>query len=301
MRLAVRPVTLFAAFLVAGCGGNLASELAKPPEYAPEGQTQCKVAKSQERPLIVEWPSADRLALEAHLRQRPVVVHYDGCEMKILRSCRAPGVYRYLATTRQDDVLHIRTEDELYANIPVFAAKFEARLRNAGELTVRMSMVGTYELGGAVISHNDLSGSCDAATHVVSSAIAGAFEFTAGANAEIGGAASVSEAQAGARSAAAHELLNRAGDMTTCVSASGDQMPPDGCGAILRLEVSPVTGPVRAITQPVPNSAPASAAKAKPVVPGSPGTMIRIPATDAIKVGPSLKPKDAYSEWWHED
>lgn len=58
------------------------------PEYQPLDQTKCKVAASQRRPLIVEWPSADRAALEAQTRQGVVVVRYTGCEMEMLPSCR---------------------------------------------------------------------------------------------------------------------------------------------------------------------------------------------------------------------
>ena len=96
------------ALPVACGGGNLASELAQPPEYNPTDQTKCKVKKSQEKPLIVEWPSADRAELEAVAKQAAVVVAYDGCEMRVLSNCQAPGKYVYTAVTPKDDTERIR-------------------------------------------------------------------------------------------------------------------------------------------------------------------------------------------------
>lgn len=50
------------ALPIACAGGQAASALARPPDFAPPGQTKCSVARSQAKPLIIEWPSADRAA-----------------------------------------------------------------------------------------------------------------------------------------------------------------------------------------------------------------------------------------------
>ncbi|MBI4702062.1 MAG: hypothetical protein HY744_13065, partial [Deltaproteobacteria bacterium] len=48
-------------------------------------------------------------------------------------------------------------------------------------------------------------------------------------------------AAAGAESAAEREMLNRDGDRQACRRATAqDQSPPDGCGALLRVEVAPI-------------------------------------------------------------
>src|SRR5258708_54656 len=83
------------------------------------------------RPLIGEWPSADRAALESQARRGTVVVHYVGCEMEVLRQCTAPGAYAYAPTTRQRDKIAIRDADELYANLPLGAAALEGKLAKA--------------------------------------------------------------------------------------------------------------------------------------------------------------------------
>src|SRR5262245_9268224 len=90
--------------LLASCsGGNAASNLAAPPAFAPKDQTKCGVTKSQARPLIVEWPSADRGDLEAQAKAGLVAVRYVGCEMEVLPRCKAPGAYVYTPFTRKDD------------------------------------------------------------------------------------------------------------------------------------------------------------------------------------------------------
>ena len=272
-----RPAALVALFLggAACSGGNVASEIAKPPGFDPSGQTKCAVAKSQTRPLIVEWPSADRGDLEAQARDGLVVVRYSGCDMTLLPRCKAPGAYRYAAFTRKDDRITIRDADELYANVPLGAAKLEGKLASKGELNVSMTLVGKYVADRYDVPRDELEGDCELATHVVSSLTAGAFEFFAGADAEAGGSATAFGAGAGAKSQTQRELLNRDGDKAACLKATrADKEPPEGCGALLRLEVMPVGAPGSAKARPAPTPTPtaeapkASATSATPAGPG---------------------------------
>jgi hypothetical protein len=225
-----------------GCGGHgPAAALARPPELELEGQSKCGVQKSQDRPLIVEWPSTDRGDLEAHARESLVAVRYVGCDMEVLRRCRVPGDYRYTPFTRKEDRISIRDADELYANVPLGAVKLEGKLAKSGQLNVLMTVVGKYQSERSDFRPSDLHGDCARATHVVSGVTVGAFEFFAGADAEVGGGVSFQQVGAGARNTAARELLNRDGDPAACSAATlRDEEPPDGCGAFLRLEVVPV-------------------------------------------------------------
>lgn len=226
---------------VACAGQNAASRLAHPPDWKPEGQTKCSVESSQRRPLIVEWPSPDRGALEAQAKKGLVAVRYTGCEMEVLRQCKLPGTYGYTPVTRKADHIAIKNADELYASIPIHAAQFEAKLQQSGELDVNMTIVGSYEADRAAVRVDELSGNCKDATHFISAITAGAFEFSAGAAANVGGGASVGSLGAGADSTAEREVLNRDGYKAACDRATGsDKEPPDGCGALLRVEVVPL-------------------------------------------------------------
>jgi len=236
-------VALVAVVLVASaCApGAPTAGLARPPEFAPKGQTKCAITKSQSRPLIVEWPASDRAALESQSRRGRVVVRYSGCELEVLRHCRAPGEYEYAALTPKRETVSIRNADDLYAHIPVHAAKFEGALERSGELNVSMTIVGMYESLAPPPPQAELHGDCDGATHVINALTVGAFEFYAGASAKAEAGAKVLTAAAGARSSSARETLSNDGEDQACRQAAReDQEPPDGCGGLLRIEVVPV-------------------------------------------------------------
>jgi hypothetical protein len=237
-------VTALAVALCAGCGASTpAAQMAKPPEYTPEGQTKCSVATSQARPLVVEWPSSDRAALEAKAKHGLVPVRYVGCEMEVLDRCDAPGKYGYVPITMKHDRVTVRSEDELYANLPIGAAKLEANLKTAGELNVAMTIVGRLESDRNLVNAKELSGQCARATHVIAALTVGAFDFYAGAEADVGGGASMMGAGGGGESRARHATLTNDGDDAACAKATRDDTgPPFNCSALLRVEVVPIQG-----------------------------------------------------------
>src|SRR5262245_56226050 len=168
------PLVLLVAAAPSCGGGNLASQMAKPPAYEPK-EGRCTGGKSQARPLIVEWPSSDRAALEARMKQGLVPVKYVGCEMEVLTRCQVPKTaYGFTGITRKNDRVHIRDADELYANIPVYAAKFEGQLQKAGTLNVNMTIVGRYDTTKTTVRQDELEGDCTEATHVVTALTVGA-------------------------------------------------------------------------------------------------------------------------------
>lgn len=234
-------------------GGNVASTLAKPPEYPTAKEAKCGVVKSQSEPLVVEWPDAARGKLESLRKQGTVAVRYEGCELQVLR-CHGKAQYQYSPLTRKQNRLKIGNEDELYANLPIGAVRLEGKLKTSGQLNVEMTLVGRFELADPVVSREDLEGDdCSAATHVVGAVTVGAFTFYAGADAAVGGGASVLGVGQGASSSAVRELLQRDGDDAACArSTSSDKEPPDGCGGLIRLEVVPLGASRRARAAPIP-------------------------------------------------
>jgi len=269
---AVAPVlaaALAAVALLAGAcgGGNAASQLVKTPDFQPKGQTKCGVEKSQSKPLIVEWPSPDRLELENKVAEGLVVVRYVGCEMTVLDRCSVPAMYRYHGATRYQDKVEMKDADDLYANLPVGAAKLEGKLQRSGRLTVDMNLVGRYEAERPSVRAEELQGACDGATHFVYGVTVGAFDFYAGGQADVGGSAGIGNLGAGAHSQSERESLTKAGDTAACEKATpADKAPPAQCGALLRLEVVPLLGTPSAsnnviapVAAPVP-AAPSSAA-----------------------------------------
>jgi hypothetical protein len=98
-----------------GCGTTPASELAKTPGLEEKtGLKTCPIKQSAKKPLIVEWPSADRGELENALERGVVVVRYTGCEIELLTRCTAPGNYTYDAFTPKKNVQRFQDADELW-------------------------------------------------------------------------------------------------------------------------------------------------------------------------------------------
>lgn len=230
---------LLCTFALGACGG--ARPEAQAPKLDLQGQSKCSVKGGTRRPLIVEWPSADRGALEASAKKGVVAVRYVGCEMEVLRQCKVPSSYVYTPVTRKEDQVSIRNTDELYATIPVHAASFEGKLASSGRLDVAMTIVGGYEAERTSVRVDELTGLCEGATHLIAGITAGAFEFTASAASSAGAAASGLGAEAGGELSQEKETLNRDGYRSACERATGsDTAPPDGCGALRRVEVVPL-------------------------------------------------------------
>jgi hypothetical protein len=203
----------------------------------------------------VEWPASDRAQLEAAAKRGVVAVRYQSCEMEVLARCSLPGSYKYTPTSRKLERVAIRDMDELYAELPVGAAKLEGKLAQAGELEVAMHVVGRFD--AAPDDDSRLQGSCAGATHVITGLTAGAFEFSSGASSSSGAGVSALGAGAGNRAERTKQLINRDGQPDACGrSTSADELPPDGCAALLRVEVTPLAD--LAVTQPeLANSSPA--------------------------------------------
>lgn len=214
------------------------------PKGVPQSwKNKCDAAKGQRRPLVVEWPAPDRAALESQAMKGQLVVHYEGCELEVLRQCKAPAKfnYKYTAITPKEERETIDNTEKLYASIPVYAAKFEGKLAQSGQLNAEMTIVGEYGVEGEPPAIDQLEGDCKGATHVVTALTIGAFSFFAGSSREVGGSATVLGAGAGAESTKKSESLSRDGDTKSCgVSKRGDEKPPEGCGALMRIELTKV-------------------------------------------------------------
>lgn len=235
---------LLLALLSVGCRGrNLASTLAQPPEIDAQGQARCGVMKSQASPLIIEWHSTDRGALEGMMTRTGaglVAVRYEGCEMQVLRRCTVAGSYRYTGLGIKHDDQMFRSADELYAKIPLGATELQGELERHGALALTMIVSGRYEAGRARVDRAELRGDCESATHVISAASTGAFRLSSGAGAEISAGGGFNNGpRVGAGSSAEREFKRSDGDLEQC--DGGDQTtPPSGCNALLRLEVEPI-------------------------------------------------------------
>jgi hypothetical protein len=234
-------------FVIAGsalaCGSGAALR-PRPPTYAPAGETKTRSVTTTSRPLIVEWPSADRAALEARLRRGLVLVRYEGGAMEVLDRCVGPGAYEYTPVTRKRDRIAIHDEHELETEIPLGAAHLGAKLASSGQLEVTTTIVGRHEATRVSVASQELTGDCSRVTHVLAAVTVGAFRLSAGGQGSARANASAFGAHAGGHAASSEEVLDEDGNDAACGSADGnDKKPPQDCGAPLRVEVVPVGCP----------------------------------------------------------
>lgn len=209
-------------------------------DYTKREKATCEAPKGQSRFLVVDWESVDRAELEARAQRGLAVVKYDGCAIELMKRCslKSTATYQYVGVTPKRDIVVMRDANEIYANIPLSAAKLEGHLRKNGSLDVGMTIVGQWDFASAIPAPSELEGDCEGATHVVSSVTVGAYEFAAGNAIDAGASVDILGAGAGAKQAQQKELLSRDGDEAACAkAAAGDQKPPFGCGALLRVEM----------------------------------------------------------------
>jgi hypothetical protein len=228
--------------LSSGCGALPAAANALGPDHTKRAPATCAAHAGQTRMLVVDWDSVDRADVEARAQKGMVVVRYEGCRLEVLKRCKVKGDrrYGYAGLTPKKDDVSMRDSAEVYANVPLSAAKLDAKLEHAGSLDVNMTIVGQLDADRGA-TRDELEGECDDATHLVTGITVGAFEFSAS-NAGSGEAGvSIMGAGAGTKAAERHEVLAKDGDDGECQKATAsDTKPPFGCGALLRLEVVPI-------------------------------------------------------------
>lgn len=239
MNLSLRLFAVLAVVL--SCRQSPAERLAKPPELEiPGGGAKCTVGGDVSHPLVVEWAAADRASLEARLARGLVAVRAAGCDIEVKRHCEVRGAYQYLGLTRKNDRVKIRSADELYAQLPLGAASLETKLARKGQLDVEIALVGMLMAPGRP-GRDALSGECGDATHVITGVQIGAFQFYAGGAGEIKAAAGFNQVGAGVSSEAEREMLSADGQPARCdASTTADARPPEGCGALIRIELTPL-------------------------------------------------------------
>jgi hypothetical protein len=211
---------------------------------APTGQSKCRVAASENSPLVTEWPASEKANLEVLLRAGVVAVAYSGCSMRVLPQCQIPGSYHWQRTTPATDTLEINNEDELFARLPLGAASLEGELKRSGKLEVQTTVSGQLKLDGRGVPGVPAEGPCAQATHLVGALSVGAFTLSSGAAAQ--GKATVnvtSIGEAGGGSNRSASVMRAAGDAATCGSGS-EQAPHPNCASPIQVFLLPLPGRV---------------------------------------------------------
>lgn len=194
-------------------------------------------------PLIVDWLTTRRSDLGLAMKDGVAVVAYDCTTLKLLAQCKLPGSYSYAGVARREHVIQLTNPAEMQANVPFGAPALSTAIEGGGPNAIDVALVpaGKMATTAASVSPQDLSGSCEGATHFVRAAQVGAFAMAPGSR---GAARTVDQIFAAVASdAAANQggTTTKEGELEACRSAKPDaQAPVERCQAPLRLELVPL-------------------------------------------------------------
>ncbi|GMV16197.1 MAG: hypothetical protein HS104_33235 [Polyangiaceae bacterium] len=225
-----------------GCGGATLPESGSLAPSAPAEQAKCKVAASQESPLVTEWPASEKARFEALTAKQVVAVEYSGCEMKIVDSCQVAGSYGFKQTTLATDTVEIANSDELFAKLPLGAASLEGQLARSGRLAVKTTVAGQLQLLESPALDLTKQPSCARVTHIVRAISVGSFRLLAGGAVSAGGGASVGPVGGGAASRREESTVREAGDPARCPEST-DSAPHPQCASPIQVFLTPVREP----------------------------------------------------------
>ena len=252
------------AAVVLSCGAPNLGDALRPP--APTAQralgepnsgagTRCAENAAAE-PLVVDWRSNERQALELAMKGGIAVVAYDCKSIRLLEDCHvaspATPAYTFAGVTTTEDGVQLTTADELAANLPFSAGRISAEMKRGSSIDLAIVTIG--RLGSPVpsASRADLIGgpaSCDGATHYVRSAMLGAFVMETGTAGKVHAAAELFGRGASGASSSDEHISNKGGVRADCAAAKpDDKSPPGECQAATRISLVPIhaeAGPER--------------------------------------------------------
>ncbi len=256
-----RPLFLsVAATFVLGCTPSTLSPSNAAVEKSALGEKKCVAEGDETKLFLVEWDATDLSSFEAKAGRDLVFVKYDQCQMKVLHGCSDDGIAgRYGSykapelTSGSLEALSIKTEDELYAKLPLGAASFGSELKLGKVLELKYQVSGTRYSSRDQVYLADLSDNprCAGATHFVASYNLGAFTLSSTDSTKAGAGANVGNFAAGAKHSDEASALKRGGDIAACST-----FDRHACRVPIRVLLRPVAAGAR------PPNAPGSAAGA---------------------------------------
>jgi hypothetical protein len=241
--------------LVGACGGGMPSVPAAGPDRA-SGQSslmdktlagqKCS-PKTHDRPFIIEWDATDLSQFEAITGNDIVFVRYDGCDLKVIDSCRndsvkgALGSYKSIDwTSGSVEKMDISNEGELYAKLPLGAATLGGRVSAGEQFHMEYFVSGVRTSTRPVVYQADLESvpGCRGVTHYVYAYNLGAFALGSKKNIQGSADATVWGFGAGGSSKQGSAAEKRAGVLESCRAESAKELTT--CKAPIRVTLREV-------------------------------------------------------------
>ncbi len=248
---------------------------------------QCSAVRPQTEPDLMAWDPGSRATLRSVKAQGVVVVHYEakGCDVQlhVLPNCVAKGSYQFEPYSATETKL-ARNVSELFAELPLGAAKLSANLKGSRAVRTDYMMAGVESVKiGTAWKREELVGECQDATHVVSKIYVGGFGLAAGEARELEGGASVFimpmvAVGGGAKTQSSVEHIQHEGVAEACEDAQKKGIASPQCSVPLRVALMSLGDSKVAMPAPT-SSAPTSNVRTH-------GTMAVVPAADFIMGSP---------------
>jgi hypothetical protein len=221
-------------------------------EKSVAGQNKCN-PKTQDRPFIVEWDATDLSQFESVTNNDIVFVRYEGCELRVIDSCRndsvkgSLGAYKTVDwTSGSVEKMDISNEGELYAKLPLGAATLGGRVSAGEEFHMEYFVSGVRTATRPVVYRADVDSvaGCKGATHFVYAYNLGAFALGSKKNIKAEANATVWGFGGGGSSKQASAAEKRAGLLESCRGESAKEVQT--CKSPIRLtlrEIDPGSNP----------------------------------------------------------
>jgi hypothetical protein len=210
------------------------------------GANKCN-PKAHERPFIIEWDATDMSQFEALTSSDVVFVRYDGCDLKVVDSCKndsvkgALGAYKTVDwTSGSVEKIDIKSEGELYAKLPLGVASLGARVAGGEHFLMEYFVAGSRTATRASQSKSELAKipGCKGVTHFVYAYNLGAFALGSSKNINAEAGATVWGAGAGGSSKYASSVEKKGGTLASCRGESAKEV--ESCKTPIRLTLRPI-------------------------------------------------------------
>lgn len=228
--------------VLSGCGGRGGPSLAPTPPSAAE-------AIDDSAPLTVDWPAGMRADLEVVSAKNVAVVEVKQDSIAVLTDCALPGSYGFVGVTPKEQLIRLQDAYEVAVNLPIggpgIAAQLGGELGQSASLDVALVIVGKRTTPRSFAPRELLQGGdCSRATHFVRGMSIGAFAMQASSKGSASTVAGLFGVGASAAASSAKSVRQVDGRLDACkASSTGAEQPPEGCGALLRLDLKPIGEP----------------------------------------------------------
>ena len=225
------------------------------------GRNRCDTGKATSSPFVVEWDATDLSTFEAKASRDVVFVKYENCSIEMLYSCSdngIPGRYgRYQEPTFTSGTVEsftMQNQDEVWAKLPLGAAKFGGSIQVGEALELRYFVSGAVNSTRNYIERSVIADNprCAGATHFVSAFNLGAFELLAHKGATAGVEVGVQGGIGGGGStSSASSNLKQGGSLESCTTEAQRQ-----CRVPIRLVLQTIDEAAPTLDQPVAQTGP---------------------------------------------